>query len=229
MERHFEQQLTKLQKRIIKMGSLVNRQVEDTLKAVKENNREYAKEILAREVKVDKFDDKIKKLCLKLVVLNQPVAMDLRFVFSSITINTSLERIGDLAAKIAKGLEETEYTHAELKMMNFDLLSSTAQEMVNNAIDAFIQRDAKLAKEVLILEERMNDLKISETAHVHKYLRENSKRVDSALFLYDMIHALERIGDHCANIAEDVYFIVEAENIRHFYAEKLFSDDERRD
>jgi phosphate transport system protein len=226
MERRFDLQLEKLKKRIIRMSSLVNVQVDNVLYAVRTGDKQMASKIIKLEIKVDRFDVKIEKQCLKLVVLNQPVAMDLRFVFSAITINSSLERIGDLAANIAKGMLEVEFSQDELEMIDYASLSEIAREMVKKALDAFIHKNADLAMEALELEKSMNTFRDSKSVLLKNYMRENPDRIYAGMFLYDMIHSLERIGDLCTNIAEDVYFIIEAQNIRHKYEDILFPDSD---
>ncbi len=225
MERHFEQQLDKLKKRIIKMSSLVNRQVEDALQAVSNRDVDFAEEILGRERKVDKFDVKIEKQCLKLVALNQPVAMDLRFVLSSITINSSLERIGDLAANIAKEVIDIEYSKDDLNSICFSSIAEITKDMISKSIDSFIQRSADLAKDVFELEKLMNAKRDQISDKIKIMMKKSLMDIDKAMFFYDTVHSLERIGDLCTNIVEDVYFIIEAQNIRHKYADILFSEE----
>lgn len=225
MERRFEHQLEKLKSRLIKMGSLVSEQVENVIHAVELDDKELAAKIIELESKVDKYDIKIEKQCLKMVVLNQPVAIDLRFVFSAVTINSSLERIGDLAVNVAKGLQDVELYRNELEMINFDKLSEITRKMLNKSIDTFINMSGKLAKEVFELEKSMNIIRDNESITLKNYLKNNPERVEEALFLYDMIHAFERMGDICTNIVEDVYFIIEAQNIRHKYADIIFGEE----
>ncbi len=226
MERHFEQQLEKLKKRLIKMSSLVNEQVEETLTAFTKRDTELAKNIIENEDKVDKFDVKIEKQCLKLVVLNQPVAMDLRFVFSAITINTSLERIGDLAGNIAREIIDVEYTNDDLEIIDFDEILNISRQMLTKSIDSFIQRNADLAKEVFELEAKMNKQRDELSKKIKSLMKENKLDIDKALFFYDTVQSLERMGDLCTNIVEDVYFIIEAQNIRHKYADILFGEED---
>src|SRR3990172_6913499 len=102
MERQFEQQLEKLKTRILKMCSLVDEQVDLAIRAIDEENPALAEIVLEKEKKVDKYDIKIDKICQKIFALNQPVAMDLRMIMSALTINTNLERVGDLAVNISE-------------------------------------------------------------------------------------------------------------------------------
>ena len=102
MERQFEIQIEKLKKKILKMCSLVDEQVEYAIRAVESDNNELINTVIERDNKVDKYDVKIDKICQKIIALNQPVAMDLRLIMSALTINTNLERIGDIAVNIVE-------------------------------------------------------------------------------------------------------------------------------
>lgn len=117
METQFQKQLKKLQKNILEMGSLVEEQTLNVLKAVETMDEKVISQIISNEEIVNKLDVKIEKLCVKLVVLNQPVAMDMRIIFSAITIINNLERIGDLALKIAKWINEVNYSKSELELI----------------------------------------------------------------------------------------------------------------
>jgi len=229
MERHFDSQIEKLKTRLIKMCSLVNEQVELAVRAIEEANAELAEFVVDRDKKVDKYDVKVDKICMKLFALNQPVAMDLRLIMSSLTINTNLERVGDLAANIARFAREISKKPEYFNELQFREIANMAMEMVRIAIDSFIENDPELAKTVLEME---NDL--DEMVHKnHKLLIEIMKRncdyIDTAVMFYTIFNHFERLGDHSTNIAEDVFFIVEAQNIKHRYYDILFNDEEDDD
>ena len=102
MERLLDEHIEKLKTRVIKMCSLVDEQVQSAIKAVEDEDLELAQQVIDKDSKVDKYDNKIDKICQKIFALTQPVAMDLRLIMSSLTINSNLERIGDLAVNIAE-------------------------------------------------------------------------------------------------------------------------------
>lgn len=229
MERHFDTQIEKLKTRLIKMCSLVNEQVELAVRAIEEGNAELADFVVERDKKVDKYDVKVDKICMKLFALNQPVAMDLRLIMSSLTINTNLERVGDLAANIARFAKEISQKPVYYEEMQFREIANKAMQMVSIAIDSFIENDPELAKSVLVMENELDEM-----VHAnHKLLIEIMKRdcdfIDTAVKFYTMFNHFERLGDHSTNIAEDVFFIVEAQNIKHRYYDILFNDDEDDD
>ncbi len=226
MNKHFDNQLEKLKKQIIKMTSLVFKQVKNVFIATENHDATLSVNIISNENEVNKIDLKIDKLCLQLVVLNQPVAYDLRFIFAAITINGSLERIGDLAANIAKGVLTSKYSMKELELINFSELKNIVLDMLTYSTEAFIQQSEQLSKKVFSLEKKLNELKDKASDSIKKFAVSNPEKINSVFFLYDLIHSLERIGDLTTNIVEDVYFTIKAQNIRHKYENIFFNINE---
>ncbi len=226
MERQFEIQLEKLKTRLIKMCSLVDEQVEFALKAIDEENTELAELVIERDDKVDKYDVKIEKVCQKIFALNQPVAMDLRLIMSSLTINTNLERIGDLAVNIAESVKEMRKKPEFFEKTHIKEMSVLSREMIKNAIDSFIENDAKLAQKVIESDDTVDSLNVVNHSILKEIMKSNPDNVDPGVSLLVISRHLERLADHATNIAEDVYFIVEAQMIKHKYEKFFFSDDD---
>ncbi len=226
MERKFEQQIEKLKKRILKMSSLVDEQVEFAFKAIDEENEELAQLVIDRDEKVDRYEVKIDKLCQKLIALNQPVAMDLRYIMSAITINTNLERIGDIATNIAENFLLMKRKPAFIKRIIFDDMVRLVKGMIKNALDSFINNDPKLAQSVIKTDDILDGYNMENYKNLKQIMKENPDNIDSAVAMLIISRQIERLGDHATNIAEDVFFIVEAQLIKHKYGKYLFSDDE---
>jgi phosphate transport system protein len=224
MERQFEIHLNKLKTRIIKMSSLVEEQLELALKAVDEENNEIAEFVKQREEKVNKLDRKIEKSCQKIIALSQPVAMDLRLVISALTINTNLERIGDLAENIARNYLSIGKKPSILSISKYPLMSSLVKEMMRDSIDSFNNYNANLAKKVIESDDNLDKLFAENRKQIIELMKKDPEKIDEALAVLEICRHLERIGDHCTNIAEDVYFIVEAQLIKHKYEKYIYSD-----
>jgi len=224
MERQFDIQVDKLKKKILKMCSLVDEQVEFAIKAVDDNNPELAKLVIERDVKVDKYDIKIEKICQKIFALNQPVAMDLRLIMSAITINTNLERIGDIAVNIAENFLILKSKPDFITRTKYSEMAKIVKEMIRNAIDSFIQNDPKLAQKVIQTDPVIDSYNIENHQILINIMKENPDNIEQAVALIVISRQLERLGDHATNIAEDVFFIVEAQMIKHKY-EKYILDD----
>ncbi len=229
MERLLDEHLEKLKTRVIKMCSLVDEQVQSAIKAVEEENLELAKEVIEKDNKVDKFDNKIDKICQKIFALTQPVAMDLRLIMSSLTINNNLERIGDIAANIAEYITIIKKKPGYFQQTKLEEMFKVVKQMLKDAIDSYIEGNEKLAKNVIetdLLLDRLN-------ADNHKIfvaiMKQSPDNIESAVALLAMSRQIERLGDHCTNIAEDVFFIVEAQLVKHKYEKYLFADDKEDD
>lgn len=225
MERQFEHQLEKLRTRVIKMCSLVDEQVEFSIRAIEEENTELANLVIERDTKVDKYDLKIDKICQKILALNQPVAMDLRLIMSALTINTNLERIGDLAVNIAENFLLIKKKPHFISKSRFNDMASLVKIMIRNAIDSFIENNAKLAQKVIETDSILDNYNSENHKLIIDIMKENPDNIESAVALLVICRQMERLGDHATNIAEDVFFIVEAQMIKHKYEKYLFSDE----
>jgi phosphate transport system protein len=226
MDRLFDIQIEKLKTRLIKMCSLVDEQVEFAIRAMQEENIELAQLVVDRDKKVDKFDVKIEKICQKIFALNQPVAMDLRLIMSSLTIDNNLERIGDIAVNIAESFLILKKKPAFIDKTKFMEMSKISKEMVKDSIDAFIENNAKLAQKVIKTDDLLDELNRENHRILIEIMKEKVAYIEPAVHLLVTSRQMERMGDHATNIAEDVYFIVEAQLIKHKYEKYLMSDEE---
>ena len=229
MERQFDQQIDKLKKRLLKMCSLVDEQVEFAFKAIEEENTELAQSVIDRDNKVDKYDVKIDKICQKIIALNQPVAMDLRLIMSAITMNTNLERIGDMAVNISENFLVIKKKPLFIERTKYLEMVKLVKEMIRNAIDSFINNDPKLASKVIETDKIIDEYNYQNHQILKDIMKEDPNNIDDAVALLVISRQVERLGDHATNIAEDVYFIVEAQMIKHKYEKYLFHEDEEDD
>ena len=180
---------------------------------------------IERDKKVDKYDVKIDKICQKLFALNQPVAMDLRLIMSALTINTNLERIGDIAVNIAENFLYMKNKPTFINRTHFSQMAKIAKEMIRNSIDSFIDNNAALAKKVIETDNILDNYNIDNHKILIEVMKENPDNIEPAVSLLVISRQLERLGDHATNISEDVFFIVEAQMIKHKYEKILFGDD----
>jgi phosphate transport system protein len=215
MERPIDLQLEKLKVKLIKMCSLVDEQVEFAIKAVEGNNYEIANLVEERDARVDKYDNKIERVCHKIFALNQPVAMDLRLIISALKINSNLERIGDLAVNIARNAKDLKSRPEFFTKLHFSEIAEISRDMINKAIDSFIGSDVELAKSVIESDDRLDNLVRVDAEMLADVMKDHPANVSSALIFYSINQELERIGDHAVNICREVYFIVKARSIKH--------------
>ncbi|OGV08643.1 MAG: phosphate transport system regulatory protein PhoU [Ignavibacteria bacterium RIFOXYA2_FULL_37_17] len=229
MERQFEQQLEKLKTRVLKMCSLVDEQVDLAIRAIDEENPALAEIVLEKEKKVDKYDIKIDKICQKIFALNQPVAMDLRLIMSALTINTNLERMGDIAVNIVENSKLIGKKPDWINKTHFAEMAKISREMIRFSIDSFIQDDAQLAKKVIETDKVLDNYNKENHKILIDIMRQNPDNIQTAVALLVISRQLERLGDHATNIAEDVFFIVEARMVKHKYEKYLFGEDNDTD
>lgn len=229
MERLLDEHLEKLKTRVIKMCSLVDEQVQFAIKSFEDENLELAQSVIDRDKKVNKYDVKIDKICQRIFALAQPVAMDLRYIMSSLTINSNLERIGDIAVNIAENVilikKKPEFYHDTRleEMFNF------TKRMLKNSIDAFISGNPELAKDVIKTDDIVDKLNTENHQVLKSLMKQSPDNIEGAVALLVISRELERLADHATNIAEDVFFIVEAQLIKHKYEKFIFGDEQADD
>jgi len=225
MLKRFDEQLEKLKTRLIKMGSLVEEQLNISIKAIISENPELCDKVLENEKLIDKIDLKIEKDCQKLFALNQPVALDLRLIISAINLSTDLERIGDLSVNISEIFLKTKKKPGFIDQINFYSMADTASLMLKDALDSFINNDVEKAKAVIVCDKNLDNLNIENDNKLISIMKSNSALIEQAVNYLDICHQLERCGDHATNIAEDVFFIAEANIIKHKYEKYIFNED----
>lgn len=215
MERHFELELDKLNKRILKMSSLVSEQVHDSLNALINCDAEIAQQIIEKDKQVDKMDVKIDKLCQRIFALTQPVATDLRLLMSSLKMNNDLERMGDHAVGIAYKIEHFVDYKDIIDSFNLGELKETVDNIIIGMNNILNTRDLNEIMTVFNListtEEQIH--KISS-----KILEEMMKKSDViivATTLIIILSQIERIAAYAGNICESVIFIVEGRMVKH--------------
>lgn len=229
MQRLLDEHLEKLKTRILKMCSLVDEQFQLAVKAVEEENLDIAKLVIERDAKVDKYDLKIEKICQKIFALSQPVAMDLRLIMSSMTLNTDLERIGDISVNIVENILMIKNKPEFYNRTKLPEMFSLTKEMLKSAIDAYINGNAELAKKVIVSDDQIDKLNAENHNILKAIMKESPDNIEAAVALLVISRELERVADHSTNIAEDVFFIVEAQLIKHKYEKFIFGEEESDD
>ncbi|MBL7998053.1 MAG: phosphate signaling complex protein PhoU [Candidatus Kapabacteria bacterium] len=214
MHRHFEDDFDKLRTRLIRMGSLVEEQVEFAFRALLTGNTALADIVIERDDKVDKLDLKIDKQVQRLFALQQPVASDLRLLLASIKINNELERVGDAAQVAARLAHDPAVTHIAAEV-GFERITKNTYKMVKASLDAFVNNDPELAKIVLTTDDNVDALEREIQADIVRLMEENSTLIKPGTKLILVLHNIERIADRATNISESVIFLAEAKVVRH--------------
>lgn len=215
MARHFEMELDQLRTMLIRMGSLVEEQIECGVKAVTEADESLAKLVIERDKKVDEYDNSIDQQCMRIFALAQPVAIDLRLLMAALKINNELERIGDIAVNLAERVPPLISFKEMVQSTRLREMAHAAREMVKGAIDSFVNNDPGLADKVLKSDDLIDSIDQQMFQLMVSKMKESPKFIEPAVHLVILSRHLERLADHATNIAEDVIFLVNARIIKH--------------
>ena len=226
VRRHFEDELEKLRTLLIRMGSLVDEQVELASKAVLNSDMESARFVLKREARVNEYDLMVDGLCQRILALTQPVAIDLRMLIAAMRIDSEFERIGDIAVNLAERVEPLSGSIAILERVGIKEMLSEAMKMFRDAFDAFINNDAELARSIFDRDDTVDEFAQRAFNQLIEEMKRDPVVIEPAAHAMALLRHIERLADHATNIAEDVVFIVEAKMMKHHVPENVSPRDE---
>ncbi len=204
MRAKFLQQLELLNNELIAMGSLCETTIAKSAKALIENNENMAREVLDQASVIDQKQRDIERICMKLLLTQQPVAQDLRLISSALKMITDMERIGDQAEDIAEIVTMAKIT-ADKKVSHIKDMAVETINMVSFSIDAYIKKDTSLAKQVIEKDDIVDNLFREVKAELMEVIR-SGDTTEAVLDLLMIAKYFERIGDHATNIAETVLY-----------------------
>ena len=220
MERHhFESEMQALKSQLLTMGGLVENRIHRAVDSLIHRKEHEAQKVIDSDVEINDLQIEIDERCLKILATQTPVAVDLRFIAAAMKINSDLERMGDQAVNIAENTLKCLDKPPLKPFIDLPRMAALAQEMTRDALDAFVRRDAELARDVLRRDDEVDDLKDQVFRELLTYMMADPGTIERALSLILISRNLERVADHATNIAEDVIFLVEAKDVRHHRAE----------
>jgi phosphate transport system protein len=212
---HFQKELTKLNDLILRMGGMVEKAIFNSVEALRKSNAGLAQQVVGLDDKVDKLELEIDDLCLELLATQQPMAIDLRFITTGLRVGSDLERIGDLAVDIAQRAIELADQPLLKPLVDIPKMAELAEKMVHKALDSFVKRDAAMARELWVDEEKADNYRDLVYDELVEIMNQDAKTTPRALPLIIISRHLERIADHATNIAEDVVYMAEGTVIKH--------------
>ncbi len=216
MDRHLDDELKELHQEILKMGVLTQEAIYRAIEALKNRDKAEAEEVINADTKIDGLELMIDEKCIDLIARYQPMAGDLRFIATGMKINSDLERIADLAVDISQRVLELTDKPLLKPLVDIPKLSVIAQNMVRDAINAFVKRDVELARRVVLTDPQADELRnLIQGELINDYMAKDSSTAARAVPLLLIARYLERICDHTTNIAEDVIYMVEAKVVKH--------------
>ena len=210
----YEEELQYLNDSVIKMGSLTESQLYDSMDAVIKVDKDSIDKIIKNDEQINKFRTKIDTQIMTLLVKRAPMAIDLRSTIAALKISQDLERIGDLAKSNAKKVKPLPLDLPEELLGNLKRLGDLVVKQLTDVINSYINRDYDKAKEVWVKDERVDDLTYLAMNSVIAFLSKDKKNLDFSTHLIFATKNLERAGDHITNIAESTCYLIKGEYLK---------------
>jgi phosphate transport system protein len=211
----FQQSLDELKERLLVMAGMVEQAIQRATEAYSSRDEGLCELVRLSEPAINRMEREIDGLALDLLAMEQPMAVDLRFILSVIRINADLERVGDQAVNIAgRVLDLGTQANVDLPV-DIPRLAQLAGAMVRKALQAFIEGDAAMAESVLKLDDQVDDMNRDAFRSLGTLIKDKPELAPQALNALIISRNLERVGDHATNIAEDVIFWVRGADVRH--------------
>ena len=197
------------------MSGLVESAIYRSILALIEKDEDQANLVLQNESRINQMEIEIDEQATRLLALDQPVAADLRFITATIKINSNLERMGDLAVNIAERALSLMHEPVLNTVIDIPHMANLVESMVRKALDAFVQKDAELARSVLLSDDAVDEMRDLIYRKLVSYMQQDPRSVPQGIDFILVARNLERVADHATNIAEDVVFLVEGVDVRH--------------
>lgn len=215
MQRHFDEELRELKERLLTMAGMAEQAVGKAVQALVDRNPALAEEVIREDVLINRLEVDIEQSCLSLLARYQPEAKDLRFVAMVFKIVNDLERVGDQSVNICERTLDLLKQPLLKPLIDIPRMAELAQAMLKDALDAFVNGNADLARAVCRRDEQVDHLNDQVYHELLVYMTQDPKTITRALDLILVGRNLERVADHATNIAEDVYYLVRGESIKH--------------
>ena len=213
--RDFESELRELRANSLAMGARCERSLRLALDAFWNHSEELAAEVKDLDRLIDRDEMEIDALVLRILALRQPVAYDLRLLATALKLVTDLERIGDEAVNIAERAEEDHGQAKDLARSNLKAMADQAQQMLRDALDAFVEGDVTRAEQVRLGDDAVDALYGQTLRDMMVFMQANHSEIPGAIRVIKVAKYIERVADHATNIAEEVIFMVRGEDVRH--------------
>ncbi|MGA2086370.1 MAG: phosphate signaling complex protein PhoU, partial [Terracidiphilus sp.] len=211
----FQQSLDELKEQLLVMAGLAEQAIQRAIEAYRVRDLSICDLVSRSEIAINRMEREIDQAALDLLAMEQPMAIDLRFILAVIKINADLERVGDAAKNISDRVRAMERMAQVDLPVDIPRMASLASEMVRKSLQSFIEADAELARSVLAMDDAVDVMNRAAYKALTKVMEEQSHLAPQALNALMIARALERVADHATAIAEDVVFWVHGEDVRH--------------
>ena len=220
----FQRSLDDLKENLLVMAGLAEQAIQRAIEAYRVRDISICDLVSRSEIAINRLERDIDQAALDLLAMEQPMAIDLRFILSVIKINADLERVGDAAKAISDRVRHMEQMAVADLPVDIPRMASLAADMVRKSLQAFIEGDAVMARNVLTLDDAVDAMNKTAYKSLTKVMEEESHIAPQALNALMICRNLERVADHATNIAEDVIFWVEGADVRHHKSLKTALD-----
>ena len=218
----FNEEMESIRSHLMEMGGMVEKQVVDAIQALLQADSQLAEKVLENEDKVDELEKLIDEECARVLALRQPAASDLRMIIAVSKCVSDLERVGDESAKIAKmAIQLTEEGESPRGYVEVRHIGNHVRDMLRDSLDAFARFDADKAVEVAAEDKEVDMEYRSAMRSLVTFMMEDPRSISRVLNIIWSLRALERIGDHSRNIAEQLIFLVKGKDVRHISVEEI--------
>jgi phosphate transport system protein len=220
-DKSYDAELEELRSKLLTLGGKVEAEIAQSMRALSERDSKIAEEVVGSDREVNLLELEVDESCRRLLALRQPAASDLRFITTALKIVVDLERIGDLAVNIAERSLSLMAQPTLKPLVDIPKMASLVEAMLLRALDAFVKRDADLARSVLLADDEVDHLRDMVYKELTSFMQRDPESIPRAVDLIFVARNLERAGDHATNIAEDVVYLVKVVDVRHHAAEVL--------
>jgi phosphate transport system protein len=211
----FHRKLDDLKERLLVMAGMAEQAIQRAVEAYRVRDISLCDLVIRSEISINSFEREIDQMALDLLAMEQPMAIDLRFILAVIKINADLERVGDQAVSIADRVRDLQAFPVVDMPVDIPRMASLASAMVRKALKAFIEADAEMATSVLTMDDNVDKLNDAAFFALSNLIKDQPHYTPQALHALMIARNLERVGDHATNIAEDVIFWVRGADVRH--------------
>ena len=218
MRVRFHQSLGDLKEKILVMAGMAEQSIDRAVEAYRTRDLLLCDMVVQSEVGINRFEREIDQMALDLLAMEQPMAIDLRFILAVIKINADVERVGDAAVNIVERVRALEASSTADLPVDIPKMAALATDMVRRALQSFIEGDADAAEKVLSLDDAVDKLNGTAYGMLLNVMREQPQLTAQALNALVIARSLERVADHATNIAEDVIFWIRGADVRHYVA-----------
>ena len=215
MKSELDKELGDLRVNLLKMASMVEEGLEKAMQALDKRDGVLASSVIDSDDEINAMENVIDQQCLKLLALKQPMAVDLRYITMAMKINLGLERIGDQAVNIAERTLLLKENALIMRPLGLNRLAGVSQQMLRDSMEAFVDRDVKLAESVIERDDEADSVYLRLVCDILEHMTEDPTFIEQGVHFTVIAHNLERVADQATNICEDVVYMVEGRVIKH--------------